>query len=60
MLITESNAITFTPGRGNGDRMVKFKSESSPHLVTASKDGQYRCDDRCPQQKSLGQLQQLS
>ena len=34
--------------------MVKSKSGSTPHLVTASKDGQYRCDDRCPQHKSLG------
>ena len=54
MLITESNAITFAPRLGSRDRMVKSKSGSTPHLVTASKDAQYRCDDRCPQHKSLG------
>lgn len=53
MLVTESNAITFAPGFGNGDRMVKSNSGSTPHLVTVSKDYQYKCDDRCAQYKSL-------
>ena len=34
MLVTELNAITFVPGFGNGERMVKSNSGSTPHLVT--------------------------
>ena len=33
--------------------MVKSKSGSTPHLVTVTKDFQYKCDDRCPQHRSL-------
>lgn len=53
MLTSESNAITFAPGCGNQDRMVKSTSQASPHLVTVSKNCQYKCDDNCPQHKSL-------
>lgn len=53
MLITEPNAITFAPGCGNRDRMVKSKSGANLHLVTVSKDYQYRCDDKCSQHKSM-------
>ena len=52
MLTSESNAITFAPGCGNQDRMVKSTSKASPHLVTVSKSCQYKCDDNCPQHKS--------
>lgn len=38
MLITESNAITFAPGFGKRDRMVKSTSGPSPHLVIATKN----------------------
>ena len=53
MLITESNAITFAPGFGKRDRMVKSTSGLSPHLVIATKEFQYKCDDKCPKYKSL-------
>ena len=53
MLTSESNAITFAPGCGNQDRMVKSTSQASPHLVTVSKNCQYKCDDNCLQHKSL-------
>ena len=33
--------------------MMKSKSGANPHLVTVSKDYQYRCDDKCPQHKSM-------
>ena len=33
--------------------MVRSDSGSTPHLVTVSKDCQYKCDDRSPQHKSL-------
>lgn len=53
MLITESNAITFAPGFGKRDRIVKSTSGPSPHLVIATKEFQYKCDDKCPKYKSL-------
>ncbi len=44
------------PGFGSKDKMVKSKSGSTPHLITASislGEVQYRCDDKCPQYKSV-------
>ena len=53
MLKSDSNAITFAPGCGKKDRMVKSMSKVSPHLVTVTKNSQYKCDESCLQHKSL-------
>ena len=50
VLIGEENAVVVAPGCGPKDKMVKSKSGTVPHLVTATK---YKCDDKCPQYKSL-------
>ena len=53
MLIAEENAIVVAPGCGPKDKMVKSKSGTVLHLVTATNDLEYKCDDKCPQYKSL-------
>ena len=57
MLIREENAIVVTPGCGPKDKMIKSKSGTAPHLVTTSDNFEYKCDDKCPQFKSLAKLQ---
>ena len=42
MLKSDSNAVTFAPGCGKKDRMVKSMSKVSPHLVTVTKNSQYK------------------
>ena len=41
------------PGGNCKDCFVKSSSSSTPHVVTAEKSGQYTCDDKCPNWKSL-------
>lgn len=53
MLTKEKNAIVVAPGLGEKDRMVKSTSGGVPHLVTCVGVGEYECDDKCPQYKSL-------
>lgn len=35
------------------DRIVKSSSSPTPHVVRAKKSGQFACDDKCPNWKSL-------
>jgi len=53
MLVSEENAIVCAPGCGEKDKMVKSKSDTVPHLVRAINHLEYKCDDKCPQFKSL-------
>lgn len=53
MLVSEENAVVVAPGCGAKDRMVKSKSEAVPHFVRVMENLEYRCDDKCPQFKSL-------
>ena len=55
-LIHEVNSIVNAPGLGEKDKMVKSSTGSTPHLVivSATSSGiQYKCDEKCPQYKSL-------
>jgi hypothetical protein len=56
MFVGEEKAIVSAPGFGPNDKMVKSKSGTTPHLVTVAKSNkmvQYKCDDKCPQYKSV-------
>ena len=53
MLVSEENAVVVAPGCGVKDRMVKSKSGTVPHFVKVMDDLEYKCDDKCPQFKSL-------
>ena len=56
MLVGEEKSIVPAPGFGPNDKMVKSKSGTTPHLVTVAKSDkkvQYKCDDKCPQYKSV-------
>ncbi len=53
MLTKEKNAVVVAPGLGEKDRMVKSTSGRVPHLVTCVGGGEYKCDEKCPQYKSL-------
>ena len=53
MLIGEDNAIVVAPGCGPKDKIIKSKSGIVPHLVTTSDNFEYKCDEKCPQFKSL-------
>ena len=53
-LLCEPNSLALAPGQGDNARMVRSYSGSRPHLVTRKRSGQYACDDRCPNWRSLG------
>ena len=53
-LLNEPNAVCISPGGSHKNRVVKSFSNVRPHLVTAKKNGQYACDNDCPNWKSLG------
>ena len=48
-LLNSKNAITNAPGSDNKARMVLSQSSAVPHFVTTRDDGQYLCDNSCPQ-----------
>ena len=53
MLAGEKNAVVPASGLGQGDKMVKSKSGSVPHMVTIDHGSlHYKCDDKCLQYKS--------
>ena len=53
-LLHEPNSLSLAPGQDDKARVVKSYSESRPHLVTRKRSGQYTCDDKCPNWRSLG------
>lgn len=56
MLVGVEKAIVPAPGFGPDDKMEKSKSGATPHLVTVARSDtmvQYKCDDKCPQYKSV-------
>ena len=53
-LLHEPNSLSLAPGQGDSARMVKSYSGSRPHLVTCKRSGQYACDNKCPNWRSLG------
>ena len=53
MLVEENNAVVSAPGFCKGEKMVKSKSGSVPHMVSIDHMSlQYKCDDKCMQYKS--------
>ena len=52
-LIHEPNSVVVAPGHGEHARMVKSYSGSRPHLVIRKKNGQYACDNNCPNWRSM-------
>ena len=53
-LLQEPNSLSLAPGQGDNARMVRSYSGSRPHLVIRKRNGQYACDDKCPNWRSLG------
>ena len=53
MLVEENNAVVSAPGFCKGEKMVKSKSGSVPHMVSIDHMSlQYKCDDKCMWYKS--------
>ena len=52
-IISDSMAMCAVPGGHQKDCIVKSSSSLIPHVVSAKKSGQYSCDDKCPNWKSL-------
>lgn len=52
-IISDSMAMCAVPGGHQKDRIVESSSSLTPHVVSAKKSGQYSCDDKCPNWKSL-------
>jgi hypothetical protein len=52
-ILSDSKAMCTVPGGQPKDRIVKSSSSVTPHVVSAKKSGQYSCDDKCPNWKSL-------
>lgn len=48
-LLNSENAITNAPGSDSKARMVSSQSSAMPHFITTHSDGQYLCDNSCPQ-----------
>ena len=48
-LLNSENAITNAPGSDTKARMVLSQSSAVPHFVTTCDNGQYLCDNSCPQ-----------
>ena len=48
-LLNSESAITSAPGSDAKARMVLSQSSAVPHFVTTHDDGQYLCDNSCPQ-----------
>ncbi len=53
MLVKEKDAVVSAPGFSKGEKMVKSKSGSVPHMVSIDHEKLvYKCDDKCLQYKS--------
>ena len=48
-LLSTENAITPAPGCDKKARMVLSHSQGTPHHIRSRPDGQYLCDNNCPQ-----------
>ena len=53
-LLRDPNSISFAPGQDSSARVVRSYSGPRPHLVTRKRNGQYACDNVCPNWRSLG------
>ena len=53
-LLRDPNSISFAPGQDSIACVVRSHSGPRPHLVTRKRNGQYACDNVCPNWKSLG------
>ena len=48
-LLSTKNSITPAPGNDYNARMVVSRSQDVPHHIRCHSDGQYLCDNHCPQ-----------
>ena len=58
-LLSTENAITPAPGCDKKARMVLSHSQDTPHHIRSHPDGQYLCDNNCPQWMSSQICSQL-